>query len=96
MKFTRTRAVSLSRWSGLGAGHITQLRSTTPRRCSTAKKHCRSLARSRSCTGPTRTSRSSSINTGSQGAAPGLWVIELTSPGNLVRSGWTRSVVQTR
>ena len=24
----------------------------------------------------------------------GLWVIELTSPGNLVRSGWTRSIIK--
>lgn len=33
-------------------------------------------------------------NTSSQGTATGLWVIELTSPGNLVRSGWTRTVVK--
>ena len=33
-------------------------------------------------------------NSAAQGAAPGLWVIELTSPGNLVRSGWTRTVVK--
>jgi hypothetical protein len=33
-------------------------------------------------------------NTNAQGAAAGLWVIELTSPGNLVRSGWTRAVVK--
>ncbi|MDB5925894.1 MAG: hypothetical protein JWN13_4830 [Betaproteobacteria bacterium] len=33
-------------------------------------------------------------NSAGQGAAPGLWVIELTSPGNLVRSGWTRTIVK--
>jgi hypothetical protein len=33
-------------------------------------------------------------NTNAAGASAGLWVIELTSPGNLVRSGWTRSVVK--
>jgi len=33
-------------------------------------------------------------NTSGQGASPGLWVIELTSPGNLVRSGWTRTVLK--
>jgi hypothetical protein len=33
-------------------------------------------------------------NTNAAGAATGLWVIELTSPGNLVRSGWTRTVVK--
>ena len=33
-------------------------------------------------------------NTAAQGAAPGLWVIELTSPGNLVRSGWTRTIIK--
>ena len=31
-----------------------------------------------------------------QRAASGLWVIELTSPGNLVRSGWTRTAVKPR
>ena len=29
-----------------------------------------------------------------KGTATGLWVVELTSPGNLVRSGWTRTVVK--
>jgi hypothetical protein len=24
----------------------------------------------------------------------GLWVVELTSPGNLVRSGWTRTLIK--
>src|SRR3982074_232642 len=33
-------------------------------------------------------------NSASPGATPGLWVIELTSPGNLVRSGWTRTIVK--
>src|SRR5471030_1005871 len=33
-------------------------------------------------------------NTAGEGAPLGLWVIELTSPGNLVRSGWTRTVVK--
>jgi hypothetical protein len=33
-------------------------------------------------------------NTSSQGGATGLWVVELTSPGNLVRSGWTRNIVK--
>jgi hypothetical protein len=33
-------------------------------------------------------------NTAAQLAAPGLWVIELPSPGNLVRSGWTRTAVK--
>ena len=33
-------------------------------------------------------------NTAAQVAAPGLWVIELPSPGNLVRSGWTRMAVR--
>jgi hypothetical protein len=33
-------------------------------------------------------------NTAAQGASPGLWVVELTSPGNLVRSGWTRTIVK--
>ena len=28
------------------------------------------------------------------GVPDGLWVIELTSPGNLVRSGWTRSIIK--
>ena len=28
------------------------------------------------------------------GVPEGLWVIELTSPGNLVRSGWTRSIIK--
>lgn len=28
------------------------------------------------------------------GAPDGLWVIELTSPGNLVRSGWTRTLIE--
>jgi Family of unknown function (DUF6152) len=32
--------------------------------------------------------------TASEGVQTGLWVIELTSPGNLVRSGWTRNVVK--
>jgi hypothetical protein len=32
--------------------------------------------------------------TASEGIQTGLWVIELTSPGNLVRSGWTRTVVK--
>lgn len=32
--------------------------------------------------------------TASEGTQTGLWVIELTSPGNLVRSGWTRTVVK--
>jgi hypothetical protein len=30
----------------------------------------------------------------SQGTQTGLWVIELTSPGNLVRSGWTRTIIK--
>ena len=33
-------------------------------------------------------------NTAGQGAPLGLWVVELTSPGNLVRSGWTRTIVK--
>jgi hypothetical protein len=33
-------------------------------------------------------------NANAQGATPGMWVIELTSPGNLVRSGWTRTVIK--
>lgn len=33
-------------------------------------------------------------NTNAQGAAAGMWVIELTSPGNLVRSGWKRTSVK--
>lgn len=33
-------------------------------------------------------------NTGGKDTAPGLWVVELTSPGNLVRSGWTRTAVK--
>ena len=33
-------------------------------------------------------------NTSGQGTAAGLWVVELTSPGNLVRSGWTRTIVK--
>jgi hypothetical protein len=33
-------------------------------------------------------------NTNAAGAAAGLWVVELTSPGNLIRSGWTRTVVK--
>ncbi len=28
------------------------------------------------------------------GAPEGLWVIELTSPGNLVRSGWSRTTIK--
>lgn len=28
------------------------------------------------------------------GVAEGLWVVELTSPGNLVRSGWTRTLIK--
>ena len=32
--------------------------------------------------------------TAGQGVQTGLWVVELTSPGNLVRSGWTRTVVK--
>jgi hypothetical protein len=32
--------------------------------------------------------------TANPGAQTGMWVIELTSPGNLVRSGWTRTVVK--
>jgi hypothetical protein len=28
------------------------------------------------------------------GVPDGLWVIELTSPGNLVRSGWTRTLIK--
>ena len=32
--------------------------------------------------------------TANQGAQTGLWVIELTSPGNLVRSGWTRTIIK--
>src|SRR4051812_26012932 len=28
------------------------------------------------------------------GVADGLWVVELTSPGNLVRSGWTRTLIK--
>jgi len=32
--------------------------------------------------------------TAPQGTQTGLWVIELTSPGNLVRSGWTRTVIK--
>ncbi len=28
------------------------------------------------------------------GVPDGLWVIELTSPGNLVRSGWTRTIIK--
>lgn len=34
-------------------------------------------------------------NTGSKSTAEkGLWVVELTSPGNLVRSGWTRNTIK--
>jgi hypothetical protein len=33
-------------------------------------------------------------NTGAQTVARGPWVIELTSPGSLVRSGWTRTFVK--
>jgi hypothetical protein len=33
-------------------------------------------------------------SSGTQAAAHGAWVIELTSPGNLVRSGWTRTFVK--
>ena len=33
-------------------------------------------------------------NSSAQGATPGLWVIELTSPGNLVRSGWARNIIK--
>ena len=33
-------------------------------------------------------------NTSAKAAATGLWVVELTSPGNLARSGWTRSAVK--
>jgi hypothetical protein len=33
-------------------------------------------------------------NTGGKDTTPGLWVVELTSPGNLVRSGWTRTAVK--
>src|SRR5215207_8941040 len=33
-------------------------------------------------------------NSASKDAPIGLWVVELTSPGNLVRSGWTRTVVK--
>lgn len=34
-------------------------------------------------------------NTGSAATAEkGTWVIELTSPGNLVRSGWTRNAIK--
>lgn len=33
-------------------------------------------------------------NTDSRTAASGAWVIELTSPGNLSRSGWTRTFVK--
>ena len=32
--------------------------------------------------------------TASAGTQAGLWVVELTSPGNLVRSGWTRTIVK--
>jgi hypothetical protein len=28
------------------------------------------------------------------GVADGLWVVELTSPGNLIRSGWTRTLIK--
>lgn len=28
------------------------------------------------------------------GVSEGLWVVELTSPGNLVRSGWTRTLIK--
>ena len=28
------------------------------------------------------------------GIPEGLWVVELTSPGNLVRSGWTRTLIK--
>ncbi len=28
------------------------------------------------------------------GIPDGLWVVELTSPGNLVRSGWTRTLIK--
>ena len=28
------------------------------------------------------------------GVADGMWVVELTSPGNLVRSGWTRNLIK--
>ncbi len=28
------------------------------------------------------------------GVPDGLWVVELTSPGNLVRSGWTRTLIK--
>jgi Family of unknown function (DUF6152) len=33
-------------------------------------------------------------NTSRQGVAPELWMIQLSSPSNLVRSGWTRSLVK--
>ena len=29
-----------------------------------------------------------------QGVPDGMWVVELTSPGNLVRSGWTRTLIK--
>ena len=93
MKFTRTRAVSLSALVGLGAAtypvaahHSTTMfdrEKTLPLVGTVKELHW--------------TNPHVAIfidNTGSQGAAPGLWVIELTSPGNLVRSGWTRSVVK--
>src|SRR5476649_707412 len=28
------------------------------------------------------------------GVPDGMWVVELTSPGNLVRSGWTRTIIK--
>jgi hypothetical protein len=93
MKFTRTRAVALSALVGLAAAtypvaahHSTTMfdrEKTLPLVGTVKELHW--------------TNPHVAIfidNTGSQGAAPGLWVIELTSPGNLVRSGWTRSVVK--
>ena len=93
MKFTRTRAVSLSALVGLAAAtypvaahHSTTMfdrEKTLPLVGTVKELHW--------------TNPHVAIfidNTGSQAAAPGLWVIELTSPGNLVRSGWTRSVVK--
>jgi hypothetical protein len=93
MKSTRTRAVSLSALVGLAAAtypvaahHSTTMfdrEKTLPLVGTVKELHW--------------TNPHVAIfidNTGSQGSAPGLWVIELTSPGNLVRSGWTRSVVK--
>src|SRR5688572_7356487 len=31
---------------------------------------------------------------GKETAIAGLWVVKLTSPGNLVRSGWTRTLIK--